>query len=591
VTGRRLFYYCFLFTFLNFARVFAQTITTSVDTDQVELGDPVNLNVTITGKGASLPDPALPDLSDFEVYSSGRNSSFSMINGAFLSSLELNYTLIPKKAGKLVIGPLTIKVKGAAVSSNPIEITVKQPGAIDKSPPSGQRRAAGTSQKQQNDFFIEQAVDKRNPYVGEQVTLSFKFYQAVNLWGQPTLEWPKYSGVTIEDLPPNSRSRKHVDGKLYQVTEIKRALFPLSSGDVFIESPKLTISADDPGGLMDPFSLFDRNSARRGKPIVLTTDPIKLQVRPLPDRGIPESFAGGVGKYNVIAIVDKDSVGVDEPITLKVVLSGTGDLKSLPQIKMPEFSDFRVYESGKNESISQQGGKIAGSRTFELALIPKTSGAFAIPALEYSFFNADRGRYETVRTRPIEILATGEGLTDVGGAPKNIIETSRHSFGYIITDFPAPRSSIDLFGSAWFWLLQGVPVIGVLGAVVFRSHYRKLLGDRSYARRVTASKRSRAIFKSALAKKGGGDIGGFCGDLNDAVVGYVADRLDLPKSALTLDDLRGIEIIGADIKEELIGFLEGCQRARFAPGLIDKPGADSLLERASRLISLLEKEL
>jgi len=591
VTGKR-FAVLLLAIFLwRSIDVFALSITASVDIEEVEVGDPINLSVTITGTGTSLPDPVLPDLSDFDVYSSGRNSSFSMISGAFSSSLELNYTLIPKKVGELTIGPITAKDKKTSVTSNPIRITVKQQGAISREAQPGTKRPSGKTRQQQRDFYIEQAVDKSDPYVGEQVTLYFRFYQAVNLWDQPTLEWPKYSGVTIEDLPPTSRSRKYVNNRLYQVTEIKRALFPLSPGETIIDSPRLTVKADDSGGMMDPFGMFDRDFFRRGKPIVLTADPIKLMVKALPENGKPSGFAGAVGKYKIQAIADKDSVGVDEPITFRVILSGTGDLKSLPSIALPEFPDFRVYESGKTESVNQQGGMISGSRTFEMALIPKTSGVFSIPPLGYSFFNPSRGKYETIKTGPIRIVASGEGLVDVGGAPKNVIEAARRTFGYIITDFPKQRTAVDLSGNVWFWILQSIPIFGIAAALIFRSHYRKLLGDRSYARKVTAGKRSKTIFKTALSKKGAGDFIGFCGDLYDAVIGFVADRLDLSKSGLTLDDLRRIDSIGIDLRDELVDFLESCQDARFAPAGISQPAADEMLQRGTSLISKLEKVL
>lgn len=588
--GKRTILFSILYLALLNAGAYAQSISASVDTDEVELGDPISLNVVVTGKGASLPDPELPDLSAFDVYSSGRNSSFSMNFGEFSSTLTLNYTLIPKKIGNTIIGPITIKVKGKEYASEPIKIMVKQQGAIQKQPDANQRRS-GRSQSNQRDFFIEQFVDKKNPYIGEQVTLTFRFYQAVNLWGQPSLEWPKYSGITVEDLAQSSPTQKYVDGRLYRITEIRRAVFPIISGDITIDTPRLTISPDDLGGFSDPFGIFDRNPGRRNKPIILTANQIKLKVRPLPTNGRPASFAGGVGRYSIRSVIDKDTVGVDEPITLKVILSGTGDLKSLPPVKMPEFADFRVYESGKNESINQQGGKIAGSRTFEMALIPKTSGKFTIPPLEYSYFNPSIGKYETVRTRQMEIVATGEGLTDVGGAPKNIIEAARQSFGYIITDFPKKHSQFDLYASTWFWLLQTIPLLGIAGALVFRSHYRKLLGDKSYARRVSASRRSRAVLKSAASKKDTGDMIAYAGELHDSVLGFVADRLDLPKSGLTIDDLTKLDSLPEDLKGELISFLEYCQSARFASTVIDNTKANELLESASVLIGKLEKSI
>ncbi len=589
--GKRLILSTLLSIVLLAAQALALSVTASVDTDEIELGDPINLSITIAGRGGSLPDPILPDLSDFDVYSSGRNQSISIVNGAFSSSLDINYTLVAKKTGNLIIGPVVVKDEKEMVASDPIKITVKKPGALQKRPQAERKSTTRKDQKQRDEFFIEQTIDKTRPYVGEQVTVSFKFYQAVNLWDQPTMEWPDYAGFTVEDLPPNSRSYRNVNGKRYLVTEIKRALFPITAGKVTLDTPRLTIKPDDLASMRDPFSLFDRGFFKRGRPRVLTAKRITLNVKSLPQNRKPADFSGAVGVYKIRAQVDKDFVGVDEPITLKVTLSGTGNIKSLPPVQIPELSDFRVYESGKTVSINNKGRVVSGSKTFEQAIIPRTSGVFTIPSLEYSFFDPVKSAYRSIKTRPIQITATGEGLVDVGGAPKNIIDASKKSFAYIFTEFPKPVKTIDLSSRLWFWLLQGIPVIGVIAAIAVRSHYRKLLGDRSYARRATAAKRSKSILKSARAKKKSEDYSGFCGDLYDAVTGFIADRLDLEKSGLILDDLYASEYISADIKRDLTGFIEKCQTARFTPSGFDALTADDLLSEASDLMRRLEKTI
>ena len=589
--GKRLILSTLLSIVFLAAQALALSVTASVDTDEVELGDPINLSITIAGRGGSLPDPILPDLSDFDVYSSGRNQSISIVNGAFSSSLDINYTLVAKKTGNLIIGPVVVKDEKEMVASDPIKITVKKPGALQKRPQAERKSTTRRDQKQRDEFFIEQTIDKTRPYVGEQVTVTFKFYQAVNLWDQPTMEWPNYAGFTVEDLPPNSRSYRNVHGKRYLVTEIKRALFPITAGKVTLDTPRLTIKPDDLASMRDPFGLFDRGFFKRGRPRVLTAKRITLNVKSLPQNRKPADFSGAVGAYKIRAQVDKDFVGVDEPITLKVTLSGTGNIKSLPPVQIPELSDFRVYESGKTVSINNKGRVVSGSKTFEQAIIPRTSGVFTIPSLEYSFFDPVKSAYKSIKTRPIQITATGEGLVDVGGAPKNIIDASKKSFAYIFTEFPKPVKNIDLSSRLWFWLLQGIPVIGVIAAVAVRSHYRKLLGDRSYARRSTAAKRAKSILKSARVKKKSEDYSGFCGDLYDAVTGFIADRLDLEKSGLILDDLHASEYISADIKRDLTGFIEKCQTARFTPSSFDALTADGLLAEAVNLMQRLEKTI
>jgi hypothetical protein len=592
MTGR-IILICLIISLQGAAPALGLSISSSVDKNQVALGDPITLSVLISGEGGSTPDPVMPDLSDFDVYSSGKNTSITFENGKFASTLEMSYVLVPKKIGSLTIGPVTVKQKNQTARSNPIQIEVTKPGQIGSGTPSQRKTQRTTTPNRTENFFIEQTVDKRRPYVGEQVTLTFRFYQAENLWEQPSLAWPEFNGFTIEDLPPNNRYIKIINNKRYQVTEIKRAIFPITSGEFVIDSPRLTIREDIFDSFRDPFNMFrrGRRAARSGGPQVLTTDPIKLTVRQLPSRGKPADFSGAVGQYNIKVSVDKDSVGVDEPITMKVTLSGTGNIKSLPAIAIPEMQDFRVYESGKTESISNSGGTVSGSKTFEQAVIPVTSGNFQIPSIEFSFFNPARGQYQTVSTKPVDILASGEVLVDIAGAPQNVIGAGNKSFTYILTDFSPPGKSIDLYNSFWFWIIQFVPLVGITAALFFRMRFRKMLGDHAYARRMSAGKKSRMAFKSALRKKESGDTEGFYGDMYNSMVGLIADRLNLEKSALTVDDIKDIDKIDRQTLTDLTEFLDNCLDARYAPGANSSAGMEETAKKASRLLGRLEKTL
>jgi hypothetical protein len=590
--GKKLMLAMILLTTVLTVRAFAIDITASVDRQDVGLGDPVTLKITIVGKGGTLPVPSLPDLSSFEVYSSGRSQNISIINGAFSSTLDQTYVLVPKKAGVLIIGPVVVRDKDGMAATEPIKIVVRQQSNVSPSQQPGKPAKKNQPPQTGGDFFIDQIVDKTSPYVGEQVTLTFRFYQAVNLWDQPALEWPKYVGFTVEDLPPNSRYYDVFNGKRYLVTEIKRALFPLSAGKLTIDTPQLTIKPDDFGSAFDPFSFFDRDLRdlfKRGQPKVLMADAIRLNVKPLPESGRPVDFTGAVGKFYIKVETDKDSVGVDEPITLKVLLTGTGNIRSLPDVKLPELADFRIYDSGNTESVSNANQIISGTKTFEQAIIPKTSGRFTIPSIGLSYFDPVSMAYRIIKTDPITIIASGAGLVDVGGAPKNIISTGKQSFGYIITEFPRPDSHIDLFSSFWFWFLQGLPLAAVGAALAYRSRSRRLQADRGFARKVGASKRLKALFREASAYREKGDFGGFYGALYDAIIGFVADRLNLEKSGLTIEAIQANGQMPGEIRQELTAFLEQCQSARFAPRGLKKNHADQMLGRATGIVSRLIK--
>ena len=104
-------------------------VTAEVNKTQVTLDDQVVLAVTITGPQASLPDPQLPALQNFSLYSSGRNQSISFINGRVSSSVTHTFVLIPRTVGTGIIPPITVSDQGVTAKTNPIEIQVVRPGA------------------------------------------------------------------------------------------------------------------------------------------------------------------------------------------------------------------------------------------------------------------------------------------------------------------------------------------------------------------------------------------------------------------------------------------------------------------------------
>jgi len=599
--GRNIAFLSILAIMALFSAANAIEISASVDKQAVGVGDPITLSLVISGKGGTLPEPIMPDLSAFDLYSSGRSQNISIVNGAFNSSLNMTYILVPKKVGEQIIGPIVVNDGAKMASTDPIKITVNQQSPNSGSQPQMQQSQQGRQQgpkaqppEKSGDFFIDQFVDKTNPYIGEQVTLTFRFYQAVNLWDQPALEWPKYNGVTVEDLVANNRYYENVRGRRYLVTEIKRALFPILAGKITIDTPQLTIKPDDFGVAFDPFGFFDkdlRELFKRGQPKILTANVIALNVRPLPETGKPADFSGAVGRFNLDARVDKDSVGVDEPVTLKLILTGTGNIRSIPPVKLPDLPDFRIYDSGNTESISKTNLIISGTKTFEQAIIPKTSGSYAIPAISFSYFDPSKGTYKTISTSPIDIAATGEGLSDVGGAPKNIIGSGARSLGYIITEFPKTDKPTDLSRDFLFWFLELFTLAGIIAAAVYRMKADRLLRDRGYARRIGANKRSKMLFREAAERKSRGDMEGFYAALYDIVLGYFADKQNLEKAGLTIDQIRENATIPDDMKDTLIRFLEDCQNARFAPGGVETNHADKMIANAVELTELMERVL
>jgi hypothetical protein len=256
----------------------------SVDRTEVGIDDQITLTVSVSGDVKSIPEPELPPLNDFTVYSAGRSHNFSWVNGKMSSRVIFNYVLLPRREGEFTIGPAKIELKGKIFRTTPIQITVAREGEPQATPAPSEEPQEKTKPKLRGkDLFIETVVDKKKAYVNEQIVLTFRFYQGVRLFNNPEYTPPSLTGFWSEDLPPKKSYNKVINGKQYYVQELKTALFPTSTGKQTIGSAELKCTVEDLDRFLnrDPFSIFDRDLLslfRQGKPQVLKSKPIEIEV-------------------------------------------------------------------------------------------------------------------------------------------------------------------------------------------------------------------------------------------------------------------------------------------------------------------------
>jgi len=586
---------------LAFTYAYGQEITfeASVDKNQVNLGESIELTVSLGGPVRSISKPDMPDLSEFDVYSSGTSSNISIIPGAVNYQTDYTYVLVPRKTGKLVIGPFTVEHKGKVYSTKSIEITVGQQPQQSQPPPTQRdtRQRAPKQAQAGEDFFIEQTVDNSSPYVGQQVTLIFRFYQAENLYEQPALNWPDFKGFWIEDLPPNKTYNKNINGRTYRVTEIRRAIFPTVTGKLTITPTVLTIPPNAFNNFFnnDPFSFFNRRQPRKQfVEKVLRTKAINLNVKQLPDNNKPSNFSGAVGYYTFKISIDQDSVEVDQPITLKAILSGTGNIKKLPSIEIPELQNFRLYDSGSNENISKSNYQVSGYKSFEWVLIPTAPGEYELPRLSFNYFNPIKKKYNTILKDPGKIFVKPSSIKSLalGDRPVNVIPAARTSLNYIITDLAADKPVQPIYKNIGIWLIQILPIGWLVFITIFVNTRKKLEGDIVYARRKLATKAARKALKSA--RDGFGEPEKFYSNIFNGIVGFISDKLNVSAAGLTnaqitqlLKDTGNSDNIQNDFAE----FLNQCDAGRFSPSKPDESQMKAIYDKAEQLLSDLDRSL
>ena len=577
------------------------TFEARVDRTQTTLDEPVTYTLEISGEAGSLPSPTLPAMDGFNVYSSGRTQSFSLVNGRMSSSVIFNYVLVPKKTGTLTIGPATIAVDGQTYSTSPITITVTGSSSAPPPAPSGRGQtgepaAPGAGKRQ---LFIEAELDRDTVYVNQSVTLSFRFYQGERLYASPEYTPPSLAGFWKEDLPPQRKSYRTINGVRYDVTEIQMALFPISSGVDTIGEFRLTAAVEDNRRRSrDPFNLFDEDFFsvfRQGKPITLATRPQQLVVLPLPALGRPDGFSGLVGAFDISVQYDRTSVAINEPITAKVMISGRGNVKSITEPKVDAPADFRLYNAGSTEDVSKTGYRVSGSKTFEEVFVPRRAGSYELPGFTLTYFDPERKQYITRRTQLVKVTVTpGEGQFSI---PPLAGQTNE--VGYLAKDIRFLKTrdggftrQSEGFPFVLFGIFHLLPLIGLGAVVIARRHRDRLESDTAYRRFRYAGKTARRRFEKARKFAEAGNAEEFYPAVAAALTEFFGDQFNRSGRGITRPEIAetfDAAGVGNDLKEEFIAVLEVCDQARFAPGAGGAASIRELYHRAVEVLGGLEK--
>lgn len=576
-----------LFLIQNGLVSFAQSnVSVDAEVDKITLAadDLLTLTVTVGGEYQQLDEPELPSLSGFRIVSSSRSSQFSMVNGMVTSHTAFTYRLQPSEPGSFILDPIAIVADGATHWTEPITIKVTATAPPHHSPEpavSSDFTAPPLGLPQGltgQDLYVEADVSNASPIIGQQIIYRLRFYQAVNLPGQPSLEWPGFDGFWSQSLAPNSVYEQDAAGRLYRVTEVRQALFPTIVGPTSIEPATLTI----PGDIL-------------GRETTLETKAVSVDVKPFPD-GPPEGFTGAVGQFDITAWIDPEEGRVNDPMTLFVQVSGTGNLTAIPdptdEIENAP-SDWRLYDSQVTTNLSQDGDNIVGEKLFERLLVPRIDGTLAIPSLSIVYYDPERGEYRTAQTAPLTIqVAQGDNGVDDPSARAAVGKDT----GLLASDVrhikPAPASlstrRARIFAQPAYWAAWIVPLLATVG-VWFWDRRRRLSNDAACTRYQRAERLARRELSRArnLARS---DQRAAYASINRAVTGYISDKLDVSRAGLTRDAIRRALVqcnVPVDLIDRTLECIDRADMGRFSPVVVDEDVSE-LVDTTATVIADLE---
>jgi hypothetical protein len=576
-------------------------VSVSIDRDMVMQDETVDYTVELGGEISQWPNVALPKLDDFDVYSTGTSQSFTWVNGQTQNSKKFVFRMAPKRSGWLEIPAFALEIDGKRYMTQAQHVQVNPASASSqaRNSPSGNvpRPRQSTGAPTRDDLFIRTAVDKDTVYVNEQITLSFKFFQGIELLQNPDYEAPQKTGFWVEDLGPQKSNYQTINGRDYRVTEIKTGLFPTAPGVQTVGSASLTCMVQDRPRNRDPFSIFNNfgvfGETRSAK---LSSDPIAIVALPLPAQGKPADFGGAVGRYTISATLDKKQVPVNEPITMTVRISGTGNVKTIAMPSVPDLPDFRTYQSGDSESVERVNYELGGSKVYEQVFIPKRAGTYTIPALSFSFFDPKSRSYKTLTTEAFRVEASPSQdryASQLQNLQTNRIDLAAKDIRYLKSEVGNlnSRRSQPFALSPIFLALYLLPVVGYVAVVQRQRRKERLETDHGFRRLKQARKLAEGRLAQAKSHLTANDADAFYTETNRSLIEYFADRYNLPAFGLTADKIKTFaegkqsdQLVG-----QMLDLLQQCDFGRFAPGGSEPVQMQRLWESARQLIIDLEK--
>lgn len=562
--------------------IFAQKFEVSVDKTTVQQNERFQIYFTFEGGDrATLQSFQAPNFKNFSVLSGpNQSSSMSIINGNVSSTISYSYILVAPNTGQFTIDAAAVNFKGTEYKTNPLKINVIKGSTSGSSNSKQNSNQAVSNEELKESVFIRAIADKSSAVKGEQVTVTYKLYTKLNISSPQVSKLPQYKGFWAEELETGNNIQFEVEmynGVRFRSAVLKRvALFPTKSGQLSVTPFELEIPvvvkrsqrSSDPFDSFFNDSFFGRTETVKFK---ATSNSVLVNVSDLPTAGMPESFAGAVGEFDFEATLDKTEVKANEPITLKLVVSGKGNVEliDLPTIKLP--AGFEEYDPKSSNNISNSG-IVSGSKTEEYLLVPRVPGIKEIEPIKFSYYNPKLKKYiEKTSSKFIINVGIGDGefASSNSSYMKEDVKLLSQDIRFIQTsDFNLEEKVGGSIIKSWFWILLIFPMILMLIIIIMKRRQDKLSGNVQLLKSRKAEKKAKLRLKFAQKALSENNLEKYYEEVSKGLFGYLEDKLQLQKSDSSIEQVLNL-LEKNEVNSQLIlhvkEILEKCEFSRFAP--------------------------
>jgi len=582
-----------------------QGVTVNVEyPSAVNAGQQFSVMWTVNSGGGEFTAPSFKGFYKLMGPQTSYSSSTQIINGK--RTTETSYTYVyylqAVNEGKYVIAPATFKLKNNTYSSDSMYIEV-----VGKSSP-GQNTSPGANSAPDNqipesaggDIFINLSLNRKEIYLGEHVVATVKIFTRINLSGINEIKYPTFNGFLKSDIatpPLTSLKQENVNGTIYGTGVIQQfLLYPQVTGEIEIDPVQITVLTQQKSGQSDPF-FGDFFTSYQTIPKVVASQVVNVKVKPLPGTQ-PDDFSGIVGKLELKAVLNKDSVDVNDAVNFKISISGTGNLKvaEQPSLKLPP--DIEIYDPKVSDDIKNGLNGTTGQKSFEYLLIPRHYGDFTIPPITYSYFNTSTGKYERLTTREFHFYARkgndqNTGVTVYGGVSKEDVKYVGKDIRFIKSG-PGnlKKTGNIILSSRSFYSYYAFALFIFLIILFLRREHIRRNSDLSQVRNRKAGKIAVKRLKTASVCLKNKEIDKFYDEILRSLWGYLSDKMNIPVSELARNSVvmalreRGID---EEKIKNLTDILDTCEYARFSPSASGTEAAN-IYESASQFIKSVENK-
>ncbi len=605
---RKLLKYILLTTLLfSTAAAHAQVeVIASINKRVISINENVIFQVVIEGS-QNASKPTFEKLQGFDILQGPSTSTqMSFVNGRQSKSITFSYILQPKSEGTQTIGPVAVKVGSQKYRTKAILVEVVKGNKKNNS-------SDITGEVPKDNFFLNLQTDKTKAYVNGQIGLALTlYYKDTDITDVTQPDFNLKGFFVYDDGSRPSQQRVMIDNVIYQSVRFQKLLIPLKSGKQTIGPFYINITVRVPvhrnrrdsrddnffGGSI--FGNFFGNY--KTKVITVKSNPISFNIEKIPTTGKPNNYNGAVGDFSLNASVSPSTVQVGEPVTLTVELSGQGNIDNASVILPTNTTDFRIYEPETSRDTRVSEGQLIGKRTYKLAMVPTSINTDTIPAIHFSYFNVDSGKYVSLQKGPFKLNvkpAPASGKIKITELVS--VRNGQGSIRILNQDIFPIKIAVDALGKAkrttsdpLFYILIIGPSISWIFLAFLAKRRHRMLNDTALYRRTNASRLVKTRLKKASSALKSDNNKLFYLELSDAITHFIADKIHIPAQQVTGITLSKILIdhnVSKNTIEEAKEVLEYCDFGRFAPGDFLKETAIEKLDESEKLITKLDKEI